>query len=187
MSGNPLQARCRTRSLPFEWWPETDRTAWIAACRPAARLRPGGLAGHLKPVTREDHKAHYAYFLGFLNRNGLLEPDQPAAANVTPEKVSAYVAELKGRVAPTTLHGAVCKVRRMSQYVAPARDFRWLLELDKELALSAVPRSKYGRLVLTEVLVEAGLALIHEAECSEHMTKLRRAHPRSVSILPIRP
>ncbi len=38
-----------------------------------------------------------------------------------------------------------------------------------------MPRSKYGRLVLTEVLVEAGLALIHEAECSEHMTKLRRA------------
>ncbi len=37
------------------------------------------------------------------------------------------------------------------------------------------PRSKFDRLVLTEVLVEAGLTLIHEAEHSQSMTKLARA------------
>ena len=37
------------------------------------------------------------------------------------------------------------------------------------------PRSKFDRLVLTEVLVEAGLTLIHEAENSQSMTKLARA------------
>jgi integrase len=39
----------------------------------------------------------------------------------------------------------------------------------------ARPRSKFDRLVLTEVLVEAGLTLIHEAEHSRSMTKLARA------------
>ena len=49
-------------------------------------------------------------------------------------------------------------------------------EIGKDLALVAVPRSKFDRVVLTEVLVEAGLTLIHEAEHSSKMTKLARAN-----------
>jgi hypothetical protein len=44
----------KIRSLPLDLWPEVDRNAWISACRPAARLKRGGAAGHLKPVTRDD-------------------------------------------------------------------------------------------------------------------------------------
>ena len=55
-------------SLPMDLWPEADRNAWNAACRPAARLNPGGAAGHLKPVTRDDHARHYGCFLAFLDR-----------------------------------------------------------------------------------------------------------------------
>jgi hypothetical protein len=40
----------------------------------------------------------------------------------------------------------------------------------------AVPRSKFDRVVLTEVLVEAGLTAIHEAERSSKMTSLARAN-----------
>jgi integrase len=40
----------------------------------------------------------------------------------------------------------------------------------------AQPRSKFDRFVLPEVLVEAGLALIQEAEDSRTMTKLGRAY-----------
>jgi integrase len=74
-----------------------------------------------------------------------------------------------------TLHGAICKLRRAAQYLTPGRDFTWLAEIGKDLALVARPRSKFDRLVLTEVLVEAGLTLIREAEDSPHMTKLTRA------------
>src|ERR1700720_3562291 len=45
----------------------------------------------------------------------------------------------------------------------------------RELPFVMRPRSKFDRLVLTEVLVEAGLTLIHEAEHSRNMTKLARA------------
>jgi hypothetical protein len=80
---------------------------------------------------------HYGNFLGFLNRSDLLALHEPAAANVTPDKVSAYIDELKGRVASTTLHGSICKLRRAAQYMVPDRDFTWLAEIEKDLRLVA--------------------------------------------------
>lgn len=48
--------------------------------------------------------------------------------------------------------------------IAPAADFEWLTEIEKDIALVMVPRAKADRLVLTERLVEAGLTVIREAE-----------------------
>ena len=168
-------AKRSIRSMPLELWPEADFSAWNAACQPAARLKRGGAAGHIKPVTRDDHARHYGNFLGFLNRRGLLRRDGPAAANVTPENIDAYLAELKQRVSSVTVHGSICKLRRAARYIDPRQELAWLLEIAKDLALVAQPRSKFDRLVLTEVLVEAGLTLIREAEHSQKMTKLARA------------
>ncbi|MDR3486294.1 MAG: site-specific integrase [Bradyrhizobium sp.] len=163
------------RSLPLELWPEADQHAWAIACQPARRLKRGGAAGHLKKVSRDDHAYHYGNFLGFLDRRGWLRRDEPAAASVTVENVDAYLAELKTRASPMTVHGSICKLRRAAKYTAPERDFDWLMEIGKDLALVAVPRSKFDRLVLTEVLLEAGLALIQEAENSPKISKLARA------------
>jgi hypothetical protein len=165
----------KVRSLPLHLWPEADRKAWNAACQPAMRLKRGGSAGHLRPVTRDDHALHYGNFLGFLDRCGSLQTDGPPAANVTPNKVEAYLTELKGRVSSVTVHGSICRLRRAAQYMVPGRDLTWLLEIAKDLALVMRPRSKWDRVVLTEVLVEAGLTLIHEAEISRNLTKLAKA------------
>jgi integrase len=117
-------------------------------------------------VTREAHAEQYAYFLGFLERNGLLELDGTATANVTAANVN---------VSSMTLHSRISRLRRAAQYMAPARDLVWLAEIEKDLALMARPRPKFDRLVLTEVLVKAGLTLIDEAERSTKLTKLARA------------
>ena len=170
-----LMTRRQGGALPLELWPQEERKAWNVASQPPTRLRPGGRAGHLRPVTREDHAQQYGYYLGFLDRNGLLELDGPATANVTAAKVNPYLAELKNRVSSTTLHSRICRLRRAAQYMAPERDLTWLAEIGKDLALVARPRSKFDRLVLTEVLVEAGLRLIDEAERSAKLTKLARA------------
>ena len=61
-SGEFRRATGKVRSLPLDLWPEADRNAWNAACRPAARLKRGGAAGHLKPVTRDDLARRYGYF-----------------------------------------------------------------------------------------------------------------------------
>jgi hypothetical protein len=138
-----MSARCR-----WICGRKADRNAWVAACQPAARLKRGGAAGHLKPVTRDDHACHYGNFLGFLDRRGLLQRDGPSAANVTPEKVNTYLAELKGRVGSVTVHGSICKLRRAALYMIPGLELGWLNEIAKDLAVVAHPRSKFDRLGL---------------------------------------
>src|SRR4051812_7869557 len=163
------------RSLPLDHWPEADRNGWTAACRPAARLKPGGAAGHLKLVTREDHATHYGCFLHFLQRRGWLKSNEQAAAQVTPHNVEAYIAELKDRVSSVTVHGSICKLRRAAKYISPGLDLSWLAEMGKDLKLVARPRSKFDRIVTCEVLIEAGLTLIAEAGISSTLTELGRA------------
>jgi integrase len=168
-------AKNKFGAVPLDLWPEADRKAWNDACQPCVRLRRGGAAGHLKSPTRYQHERGYCRFLGFLDRSGLLRADLPAAGNVSADNVEAYVAELKGRVASTTVHDSICKLRRAAQFMAPRRDFTWLAELAKDLKLVARPRSKSDRLALAEVLAEAGLTLMREADDYPNLGELARA------------
>jgi integrase len=168
-------ANVEVRSLPPDLWPEADRHAWNRACRPAARLKRGGAAAHLKPVTRDDLARRYGYFLDFLDRRGLLRSDAEAAVHVTAENVDAYVTELNTRVSSVTVFGSIHKLRRAAQFIAPGRDFTWLVDIERDLACVMQPRSKYDRMVMAEVLAEAGLTLIHEAESSPNLTEFARA------------
>jgi integrase len=103
-------------------------------------------------------------FLGFLQRRGRLEHDASAAAQVTDAKVEAYVADLTTRVRSVTVWNCTYKLRRAAELLAPAADFSWLAEIEKDLALVMEPRSKFDRLLFTDRLVEAGLALLAEAK-----------------------
>jgi integrase len=163
------------RSLPIDLWPKADRSAWESACRPPHRLKRGGGAGHLKPITRDDLARRYGYFLDFLSRRNSLPMDGPAAGHVTSSNVDDYLTEIKQRVSSVTVYGSIYKLRRTSQIIAPTLDFAWLTEMEKDLALSVRPQSKFNRLVLAEILVEAGLSLIAEADASTSMTGLRQA------------
>jgi len=162
-------------SLPIEQWPAADRAAWTVACRPAERLKPGGAACHMKPVTRNDLVRRYGAFLGHVKRSNGFESGAEAAVYVTSVRVEGYVEELKSRVSSVTVYGSIYKLRRMAQLLAPGRDFTWLTEVEKDLALVMQPRSKFDRLVWTEVLVEAGLSLMAEADAATHRSGLARA------------
>jgi site-specific recombinase XerD len=104
-----------------------------------------------------------------------LDPNASSGAHVTPQNVEPYVAELKERVSSVTVYGSICKLRHTAQLIAPDRDLGWLIEIERDLAFDMRPQSKRERLVLTEVLIEAGLTLIAEAEANEELTKLARA------------
>ena len=80
---NTEKSKPIVRSLPLNLWPAADKIAWDAACRPAERLKRGGAAGHLKPVTRNDLAQRYGYFLDFLARSHRLNPKAAAGAHVT--------------------------------------------------------------------------------------------------------
>jgi integrase len=170
----PLE-QATVRSLPIELWPEADRRAWMSASRPSQRLKRGGAGSHMKPVTLNDLERRYGYFLDCMNRRGLLDPNKAAGAHVTPENVDTYLEELTARVGSVTVQGSICKLRRACELINPARDLSWLADIEKDLALVMRPRSKANRFVLTEVLVEAGLTLIAEAENARKMSKLGQA------------
>jgi integrase len=167
--------RSRVRSLPFDAWSSADRAAWTAACHPNRRLKRGGAGANLKETTLADLKRRYGYFLDFLDRSRLLDRSAPAAGQVHPENVGKYIGELTERVGSVTTYGSIYKLRRASQLLDPQGDFGWLIELEKDLALVMRPRSKADRLVLTEVLVEAGLTLMMEAEGSASLSPLGKA------------
>jgi integrase len=152
------------RSLRLSEWTEADRQAWVSACRPGARLRPGGSASYLSQISRDDFARRYGAFLGFLYRTERLYAGAAAAAHVTAENIQAYIAELAARVRSTTVWNSIYKLRRAAELLAPTIDFSWLAEIEKDLALVAEPRSKFHRLVFTGRLVEAGLTLVAEAE-----------------------
>ena len=164
----PSKARQRPllkfRSLPVQEWPLADQRAWEEACRPGMRLKPGGRASYLAEVSRKDFASRYGAFLDFLQRSEKLKLKAPAAAQVTASSVTAYVAELRARVTSVTTWNCIYKLRRAAELLNPNIDFSWLSEIESELALVMVPRSKFDRLVLIGRIVEAGLTLIAEAE-----------------------
>jgi integrase len=154
----------KPHSLPIAQWPACDCLGWTQACRPAQRLKRGGAASHLAAVSQADIANRYGLYLDFLQRHGRLDPAMGATTLVTPDNVNAFIAELQARVRSVTVWNSVYKLRRTAQLIAPGADFGWLTEIEKDIALVMVPRSKADRLVLTERLVEAGLTLIREAE-----------------------
>jgi integrase len=162
--GRRRLAAGKPRSLPIAEWPASDRRGWAEACRPGQRLKRGGSASHLAPVSQADIARRYGLYLDFLQRNGRLDPSKGARTLVTTDDVNGFIAELHSRVRSVTVWNSVYKLRRAAQLIARCTDFGWLTEIEKDIALVMIPRSKADRLVLTERLVEAGLVLIREAE-----------------------
>jgi len=160
------------RSLWIDDWPAADRAAWTAALRPAERLKRGGSASHLEEITQRDLARRYGYFLDYVARSEGLNYDAEAASYVTPTRVDRFVAELRARVSSVTVYGSIYKLRRTAQLLAPGRDFGWLFEIEKDLALIMQPKSKFNRLVYSHVLMEAGLTLMTEADNGTHWSAL---------------
>ena len=164
-TGNSRQRKQHEyRSLPVQEWPEADRKAFEEACRPGVRLKPGGRASHFAEVSLKDFATRYGAYLGFLQRKGILNLKAAAGDQVTRSSVKAYIAELQGRVSSVTIWNCIYKLRRAAQLLNPNIKLSWLIEIERELALVMVPKSKFDRLVLTQRIVQAGLKLIAEAE-----------------------
>src|SRR6516225_8224659 len=149
--------------------------AWMAACRSAERLRRGGAASHLKDVTRRDLARRYGYLLDYVERSEGLDRNADAASYVTLDRVDRFVTELRTRIRSVTVYATIYKVRRTAQLLAPGRDFIWLREIEKDLALMMQPKSKFDRLVYNHVLLEAGMTLMAEADSSTRRSALARA------------
>jgi len=129
----------------------------------------------MRPVTQADLASRLGYFLDFLARSNRLDLRADAGSQVTPENVELFVEELKRRVSSVTVYGSIQKLRRITQLIAPKRDLAWLTEIERYLFSVMRPKSKWDRVVLTEIIIEAGLTLIAEGETAKKLTKLNRS------------
>lgn len=163
------------RSLPIEEWPKAERAAWQAACQPGIRLKGGGMASHLRPVTQHMLSQRLGLFLDFVARSNKFDQEAEAGGHVKLDLVEPFVEELKKRVSSVTVYGSIQKLRRVTQFTAPERNLGWLIEIERELFSDMRPKSKWDRIVLAEIIIEAGLTLMEEAETAKKMTKLTRA------------
>jgi site-specific recombinase XerD len=161
------EAEQSVRSLPIDLWPIADRAAWEQACRPSVRLKRGGAASHMRSVTQNILAKRCGYFFDFLLRSGRLDSHAAAGEQITLDNVEAYMAELKRRVSSVTVYGSIQKLRRFVQLVAPHRDLDWLMDIERQLYSEMRPHQKWNRVVYTDVLEEAGLKLMAEAETSK--------------------
>jgi hypothetical protein len=163
MKPNKPDKQRRTLNVPD--WPVADQRARQEAISPSHRLKKGGSASHLGPVSQEDIFRRYGLFLGFLKRMGRLHLSAPAAAHITPQNVETYIADFAiQKISSVTAWNNIYKLRRAAQLLSPNQDFSWLAEIEKDLAWMMEPRSKLDRVVFAERLVEAGLTLIVEAK-----------------------
>jgi integrase len=82
---------------------------------------------------------------------------------------------LKQRVSSVTVYGSIQKLRRITQFIAPKSELGWRIEIERELFSAMRPKSKWDRIVLAEVIIEAGLTLLAEAGTAKELPKLTRA------------
>ena len=68
----------------------------------AGLLDVTGLAAHWRPATRKSVQDAYRRWLTFLDCMGWLDPDAAPAARLTPDRLRAYIVELKATVEPLT-------------------------------------------------------------------------------------
>ncbi|MBL0408408.1 site-specific integrase [Microvirga aerilata] len=162
-------------SLPLDGWPADDRLAWLRACEPGVGWRRGGAASRWKPITREDLERRYGYFLESLRERGALDPQAGAGRLVTPENVDCYIKRVRSGWTSVTLAGSVRKLQTMARILAPASDLEWLTEIANDLDLVAYPLERFDRIVLSEVLIRAGLTLVKEAQVARSHRPIRRA------------
>jgi integrase/recombinase XerD len=191
-SGTAEAARER-RTLKVCEWPDADRIAWEAACKPSHRLKKGGSASYLKPRSQDDYARRYGLFLGFLKIKGALDRNAAAAAQVTPENIKLYLDDLTSRVKSVTAWNSISMVRRAAQFIAPSGDFSWLREIDNDLAFVMQPKSKLDRFVLAERLAQSirarcelreTIASVREIAQSEQLKSIMNAPVTSILLIP---
>ena len=143
-------------SLPFAQWPQPDRDLFDSLFRAGGPLDDRGALTHYRPVSRENHRYAYGYWLGWLTAH---DPESFAAdpiARATGARVGRWIASV-AQLRPVSRLSLLEQAMRIPIARAP----------DAELASASasgravrdhVRHRKTGRIVSTDTLLAAGLA-----------------------------
>lgn len=143
-------------SLPVDQWPARDRSLWLAAQQPSGPFDDdAGLAARWRPPTIKMCERGYGMLIGWLNRNGQLDPLAHPCDRVTRDLIRAFITEYSVGRAETTVAGAVRGIAYVLRACAPPDGVDWLTRLAHRLTNTAKPsRPKLPRMVrITDIVL----------------------------------
>jgi len=154
------------RCLPVDRWPARERRAWERALAPAPDvLSADGAVAHWRPTTRRSIENAYGRWLNFLERRDDLDAEEDAGARASEDRLRAYVIELSGQIASTTVAGRIRDLSIALSVLAPDHDQTSLLRARQRLKVRARPeRDKRALLVGPAELIDLAGDLVRRAE-----------------------
>jgi integrase/recombinase XerD len=165
-----------TRRPPIADWPAGDRAAWEKGVEPAGLFETGGAGAGWSAASRFKTAHGYNVWLLWLAGKGFLEPNASPAGRVTRERVAAYAAELRGKLAPYTVLCRVQELHDALRAMAPEQDWDWLAQIYRNLRAQVRPaRDKFSRLKPIDELAGLGERRMDEAEAATEWSARRRA------------
>ena len=178
---------CRSKNGP----PAIARSG-PRASNPKACSTPPALAPHWSERSQRKTAGGYGYWLSWLQAQGGCDPNLDPAERVTPDRVAAYVAELRAQRADYTV---LCRIQELFdalRVLAPDKDWNWLAQVYRNLrAVTQPARDKLSRLKPIDELAALGERFMDEAEAAPDWSARRRAvHFRDglmIAVLAYRP
>ena len=166
------------RSKPVVEWPARDQAAWHMALKPGNILDGAGPGAHWATATRRLHENAYGCWLQFCDRFGTLDQDASPADRIVPERVEAFIADLRTRGASSTVWNRVRYLYGAIAAMAPNEDWCWLLQAATRLYRVIKPaRNVNARIKPARELFEAGIRLMEEAP---QRVRDRRSHESAI-------
>ena len=151
------------RSLPFDAWPEPDRTAWTEAIAEGDIFDGRGPAAHWAATTRSAVIAAYGRYLSFLAASEPSVLAEHPVERLTEDRLICYLSHLAQSAGTMGRHMFFAKLRDAVRVMFPSKVPPHLSRLVARLESERRPRSKAARIVTSARLSELGAKLMKEA------------------------
>lgn len=155
----------RRRSLPFPLWPTADQKLWRAAIAEGDILDGSGPCASWAPSTKTNTRKAYGYWLYWVSIYEGLDESVNPTDRITPNRIGAYIKNLEGTVASSTIFTYILDLLRLAIAVQPDRNWAWLYDIKNRLCARAKPaRDKTSKIRSSADLFSLGLSLMEVAQ-----------------------
>lgn len=162
-------------SLPVDLWPALDQSLWQSARQPSGPFDDdAGFAARWRLATIKMCERGYGMLVGWLDRNGQLDPLAHPCDRVTRDLIRAFITEYSVGRSELTVAGAVRGIAYVLRACAPPDGVDWLTRLAHRMTNTAKPsRPKLPRMVriadiilLSDRLMDIGLGKLRNGRRS---------------------
>ena len=161
------------RGLPFEAWPEADRTIWNALVRPGDAFDASGPLAHLRAASTTGHKLAYAQWLKHLVDEGVELSSETPDERATLPRLRHYHLAI-GHLALRTQAHRFVRLMRVLSAAYPERNWGSIRNAATTLhrkANDAGPVTNRDDALSSDDLLDTGLSLIAEARAASPLGK----------------